>query len=145
MKKQIERVSTSNESSTSTYTTQIEIKAETQYLAQYDDSVYYYEEDHNGEEVENVETEDTYYIQPGTWSMTSCGTCVASKPMGRLKNTPLDEFGNPASCRLCKSIYHWVDQCPDDLGSVKNVNTRDRRDYTRRNARYYSRDPLTPV
>ena len=66
MKKQIEQVSTSNESSTSTYTTQIEVKAETQYVAQYDESAYYYEEDHDGEELENVKTEDTYYNQPGT-------------------------------------------------------------------------------
>ena len=76
----------SNESSTSTYTTQIGVKAETQYLAQYDELAYYYEEDHDGEEVENVETEDTYYNRPGTWPGTSGGTCVAAKPMGRLKN-----------------------------------------------------------
>ena len=58
MKKQIERVSTNNESSTSTSTTHIEVKAEPQYLSQYDESEYYYEEDHD-REVENVEAEDT--------------------------------------------------------------------------------------
>ena len=40
MKKQIEQVSTSNKSSTSTYTTKIKLKAETQYLAHYDESAH---------------------------------------------------------------------------------------------------------
>ena len=80
MKKQIERVSTNNESSTSTTTTHIEVKAEPQYLSQYDESEYYYEEDHD-REVENVEAEDTYYNKPGTWPRTSGVTRFASKPM----------------------------------------------------------------
>ena len=112
IKKQIERLSTSNESSTSTYNTQIEVKAETQYQAQYDESAYYYGKDHDGEEVENVETENTYYIQPGTWPDTSGGTRVASKPMGRLKKNPLGpnnttykrwncHSGPKLLCKLC--------------------------------------------
>ena len=72
MKKQIERISTSNETSTSTSTNQIKVKAQPQYLyiSQYDESAYYYEEDHD-REVENVEAEDTYYNKPGTWPHTS--------------------------------------------------------------------------
>ena len=102
MKKQIERVSTNNESSTSTSTTQIEVKAEPQHLSQYDESEYYYRE------VENVKAEDAYYNKPGTWPRTSGVTRFASKPMDRLKKNPLDEFDNPAPCRFCKSIYHWA-------------------------------------
>ena len=64
---------------------------------------------HDGEEVGNVEVEDTYYNQPGTWPGTSGVTRFASKPMDRLKNNPLDEIGNPAPSRFCKSTYHWVD------------------------------------
>ena len=130
MKKPIERVSTSNDS-TSTSTTMI--KAEPQYLAQYDESAYYNEEDHDGE-VENVEAEDTYN-QPGTLRYTSGSTSFETKPMNRLKKSPQDEFGNSTPCRFCKSIYH----CPDAPTSVKNVNTRSTRDYPRRNARYFSR------
>ena len=77
------------------------VKAEPQYLFQYVESAYYYEEDHD-REVENVEAEDTYYNKPGTWPYTSGGTHFASKPMDRLKKNPLDEFGNPAPCRFCK-------------------------------------------
>ena len=55
----------------------------------------YYEEDHDVEEIENVETEDTYYNQPGAGPGTTGGIRVASKPMGRLKKNPLDELDNP--------------------------------------------------
>ena len=38
----------------------------------------------------------------------------------RKQKNPPDEFGNPNPCRFCKSIYHWVDRCPDAPADIKN-------------------------
>jgi hypothetical protein len=119
MKTQIERISVPNESASSGFAN-IQVAAEHQYVAQYsqyhDDSHYQYEEEHTGEEEEEVEVEDTYYSRPGAWSGTAYQSRSGRSPStytAKKQKNPLDEFGNPTPCRFCKSIYHWVDQCPD--------------------------------
>ncbi len=32
---------------------------------------------------------------------------------------PPDEYGNPTPCRYCRSIYHWIDKCPDAPESAR--------------------------
>lgn len=142
MKTQIERVSTTSESETGISTTEVKVKVEPQFIAQYDESAFYYEEADEEYEQQTFETEDTYYNAPGSWPSTgyqSGGNRFAPKYTEKMKKNPLDEFGNPAPCRFCKSIYHWVDQCPDAPPAVKNVSTRGARGYPRRNVRYAGR------
>ena len=54
----------SRTSETSAYTTHIKVKAETQYLAQYDESAYYYEDDHDGEEAGNYNHGQALVVAP---------------------------------------------------------------------------------
>lgn len=70
-------------------------------------------------EEQECEYEDTYYLQRSQPSrrFQSAGYEVGrggyetARPRTRVN--VLDEFGNPQTCRFCKSIYHFLDDCPD--------------------------------
>ena len=133
MKTQIERVAISNPNPAPARREAVNV--EPQYVAhdnEYQD--YYdeqYDEDYNENESHDTTVDDAYYSQPGTWSRTSQQHQTMNK---KGRKNPLDEFGNPAPCRFCKSIYHWVDACPDAPASVKSTRGSNR-GYMRRNTR----------
>lgn len=56
---------------------------------------------------------DVFYQQ--RWQGRTRGTY--NRPTGpsstQPRQNPLDEFGNPSRCSFCRSIYHWVDRCPE--------------------------------
>ena len=55
-----------------------------------------------------------------------------SKP----RQNPPDEFGNPTRCSFCRSIYHWVEKCPD---AQRNSNNPQRRPYRKPSGRGFYR------
>lgn len=121
MKTQIERVSIkpTSDNATSKSTSQIE----PQFVAQFHQDEQYVYDDPDAYEYEEEEaSEDTFYMHPGNKPMSSF-------PRGRYdiparKKNPPDEFGNPTPCRFCKSIFHWIDRCPDMLpGSRQSSST----------------------
>jgi hypothetical protein len=127
MKTQIERVSVSSVSPSSNASAAV-ITVEPQYVAQYqqyDEAPYYYDEEPGFEQYEEEElaVQDTYYNRPG--SMPG----MTSQPRGgrffnssaKKQTNPIDEYGNPAPCRFCKSIYHWVDRCPDAPAATRST------------------------
>ena len=89
------------------------------------DDYYQYEEDYdyNDRDEENVNEEqhDTYYAQPSRyrtrppytqqWPGRGRSQRAAGPP--RPRQNPPDEFGNPSRCNFCRSVYHWIDRCPD--------------------------------
>ena len=58
-------------------------------------------------EVYDNECEESYFVQKSLRPYHS-----HNNPRQRNTN-PLDDFGNPQSCRYCKSIYHFLNDCPD--------------------------------
>lgn len=113
MKAQIERVSIP--SALSTQKTSSQVHVESQYIAEYEHHNDYYGKDEGIDDVpvDDALLSDTYYnhIRPsrGGKSITT-----------RKQKNPPDEFGNPTPCRYCKSIYHWVGDCPDAPAETKN-------------------------
>ncbi len=150
MKTQIERVSTSSTlTNNSVSTGRDQITIDSQYVAEYDDAQYYYEEDYGEDEDKSHPVtepqhniDDAYYSQPSAWP----GTSQQNQDFrGRkTQKNPLDEFGNPAPCRFCKSIYHWVDSCPDAPPSIRNSRGGRSHTYSRRMPRYPSRNRGRP-
>ena len=58
-------------------------------------------------EVYDNECEESYFVQKSLRPYHS-----HNNPRQRNTN-PLDDFGNPQSCRYCKSIDHFLNDCPD--------------------------------
>ena len=132
MKTQIERVYSSKQP---TATNDSQISVEPQFVTDHDD--YYYEEEY-ADEVEADETEDAYYSQPNPHPRSyQSRTGQYANREDKAKKNPLDEFGNHTPCRFCKSIFHWVDQCPDAPISAKRGMRGS--SYARRNIRYPTR------
>ena len=64
------------------------------------------------------EPEDAaYYTRPGSKPYTAYTPPHRGKQRydatGTRKKNPLDDAGQVTSCRHCKSIFHWVDDCPE--------------------------------
>lgn len=113
MRKQIEKVTTpTGTAKTNANTTTI---IQPQFYANYEDYQNYEDfYEYNGDEgVEDAlyanegpnQYQDNFFSRPGfNWSQ--------NRP-GRPKTNPPDETGNPSRCTFCRSIYHWVGECPD--------------------------------
>ena len=68
---------------------------------------------------------DTYFNKPGfrpQYRQSRGG----NRGAGRARNRP-DEFGNPTECRYCKSVCHWIEDCPHAPDFVRGAS----RDYRR--------------
>ena len=121
MKQQIQKVTFSSATSSS----YPETFAPTQYVGQHQEDYYeeYYEDDET-EEAEGIghdEPEETFLTDPTSQRTTGAGAYGGGRPNPRPKRSvnPPDEFGNPQVCRYCKSIYHWINNCPDAPDSAK--------------------------
>lgn len=78
-----------------------------------------YDFEHYGYDEESADIEDTYdeqlpymeafYNAPYSNPRPHYNTTANNRP----KQNPLDEYGNPSKCTFCRSIYHWVQNCPD--------------------------------
>ena len=126
MKAQIGRVSVPSVTHAQRASSQVHV--EPQYVTQYklhDDSPCYDEEEldtpTDGDD-EPVLPSDTYYshIRPSQGSKSMRAQEYSPPSQTRKQKNPPDEFGNPNPCRFCKSIYHWVDRCPDVPADIKN-------------------------
>ena len=110
-----------------------QISAEPRFVTDHDD--YYYEEEY-ADEVGTDETEDAYYSHPNPHLRSyQSQTGHYANRENKAKKVRLDQYDNHTPCCFfCKSIFHWVDQCPDGPISAK----RDLRgtSYARRNIRY---------
>lgn len=116
----------------------------------YEDEDYSY--DYN-EYFDEEQSQDTYYNQYNPrnegsnqqWQGRSSESArtqqrtTASTNSTRRQN-PLDEFGNPSRCGFCRSIYHWIEKCPDAPPRSQNYSQRrgPRRSYR---GRGFSRGP----
>lgn len=117
MRKQIEKITTSAGYSESSKLESQQISVESQFYGMelhdhdYDDYEYEYEQD---EEEENVPP--VYYTQqqrPYRPRASAYGSRTSGTSVPRL-NVP-DEFGNPTRCSFCRSVYHYVERCPDAM------------------------------
>ena len=125
MKKQIERVSVSSESPKDNRPTS-QVTVEPQYLAQYDEQYDPHDYAEEGESAfwdgveENAEVDETYYNRHGSNPGSTRGGHFSSNSNPRKQRNPPDQYGNPTPCNFCKSIYHWVDKCPDAPAAARN-------------------------
>lgn len=124
MKRQIDRISLSN--ANSHLSSETSDFAPVQYMTHHEEYCDNQEfKDEYGEESENYYTdaEYAYYAhpsyrptrqyQPNQYRPYSdVNRTQASLPQSKAKLNPPDEFGNPTPCRFCKSIYHWIYDCP---------------------------------
>lgn len=139
MKTQIERISAVN-SNTNRSTSKLDL-APTQFMSheiQYDEpreQKHYpppetYEEECD-EFYPEIEPEPTYYSQPYRPSQPRYrrgATNFRQQPSTqqyKLKPNPPDQYGNPTPCRFCRSIYHWIDDCP--VAPQRNNSSRNTR------------------
>lgn len=132
MKAQIERVSPNTDSQQNS-TEQLSI--EPQYVTENEEYPDCYDDEYEEEEQQNSNFEDTYYNGPNAWPNHSTAPQANQQPRftRRTQRNPADDYGNPTPCRFCKSIYHWVDQCPD---APSPVRYRGARGYARRGLRF---------
>lgn len=117
MKQQIERIGIINQPSCGVVEP-MQLVTQPQYqYAQYQE----YPEEEYGEEEEHhcdPEEEEAYYSYPGRRGNYNPRPYRPPPPSGNFNShnkqlNPPDEFGKPSSCRFCRSVYHWVDKCPD--------------------------------
>ena len=127
MKAQIGRVSVP--SVTHVHKASSQVHVEPQYVTQYklhDDSPCYDDDDEELDTPtdgcdEPALPSDTYYshIRPSQGNKSMRAQEFAPSSQTRKQKNPPDEFGNPTPCRFCKSIYYWVDRCPDAPADIK--------------------------
>lgn len=127
MKNQIDKVSISPGNSHSKTSL-----IEPQYIAQYSQDDQYlqdtYEQPNDNELDQDDEPEGAFYTRPGNQNYFKPRR--QDNYQSKKKNPP-DEYGNPSPCRYCKSIYHWVDKCPE-LPPGSRTNTQTRRNFPTR-------------
>ena len=58
---------------------------------------------HQHPQQQHTEVVDTYYAQ---------NNHMNNRSNGNGRTNPPDETGRPSSCGYCKSIYHWIQNCP---------------------------------
>ena len=63
---------------------------------------------------------DAYYGRQNTRASRPQQYRGRGRGRGVSKNRP-DEFGNPTVCRFCKSVYHWIEDCPHAPEHVKRT------------------------
>ena len=138
MKTQIERVTSAHEATSDGAACQVPV--EPQFLAaphpHVEDHAPYEEDYAHYEDIDEAdEVDDAFYSRPSP--APPGGRPFPSAP----HRNPVDEFGNPSPCRFCKSIYHWVDRCPDAPITARRAGGRrtPSRDHPRRGGAYSGR------
>lgn len=121
MKAQIEKVSLTKESLEKSKYDAIHVEApfyaenapeEGAHFEHYDEE---YESEYN--------CEDTYYVRRRPpWRFNPPSQNRPPNPE-KARMNPLDEFGNPQTCRFCKSVYHFLDRCPDAPKAGRGAGT----------------------
>ena len=113
MRQQIEKVSTSAGNSDITTSESQNVPVQSQYYGLECEEEGYDHDEYPEEEEDH--TYDSYYSQQPPYhqsSRSSRRVFSSSARFGPRLNAP-DEFGNPTRCGFCRSIYHYVDRCPD--------------------------------
>ena len=85
---------------------------------------------------DNSQYNDTYYAHQQHRSVPPNYQKHEHSRTSRLN--PMDDYGKPAPCRFCHSIYHWVDKCPDAPQSAKTQSRYTRRPYRGRGRGNYA-------
>ena len=62
---------------------------------------------------DSLEGTETFYTRPGSRAYVPPHRARFRQDQLYTRKNPSDQSGQPSACRYCKSIFHWVDECPE--------------------------------